>query len=374
MKILLLPQNLSGKRSKSQVQDIYSKPLIDAFGEEMFLFPRSLRDIADAKRLPSKMLVIGNIPSYIIGREALVDGFVHLVVDKYIFQNIAIAAPKSKLLKNLLIKSIYGRCKPSNVVVNNQEMKADFEEAFCEMGLEVNVHVAPHPVTAHNLSIYESAIALRKKINTENSSMYLLSDSGYLYELRGVQHVFERPLKDFVKFLPYNISKDLIVRAMSRGDFVGLFNFRKNGVFFTGSWRKFFSKDYWHPFFLTIKKQKRLSILRLALHDIVEFFIGNNYQTLNARWKPSTKLSTAIALALPLVSEAEASLVEFSGILEYPVYFYDSILSFEKSYTTIVENRLLLNADIEINREASIALINDTYISVFQDFFLDAST
>ncbi len=371
--IAILPQNLNGKRSKSQVQDIYSKPLLAEFGEQTFLFPRSMRDISDAKRASATMLVIGNIPSYVVGNEALVDGFVHLVVDKYIFQNIGIIAPQARRLKILLISSIYGRCRPSDVLVNNREMKDDFEEAFLGMGLDVRVHVVPHPVTAHNLDLYTSTIAMRKQNDDGSPPLHLLSDSGYSLEACGAKQVFGKPLSTFIKSLPYNKFQDKIAQGMSQGAFIGLFNFRRDGVLFKWSARKFFSKDYWHPFYRVIKKQRRISILLIALHDAIYCFKNNNSQTLNARWKPSTKLSTAVALALPLVSEVEASLVDFSDSLKYPVFFYDSISDFERVYSRLSEQHFSVRAHVEMHRAEAIQFINSAYAGVFREVFFSAA-
>jgi len=301
----------------------------------------------------NSLIIVGDIPKNLnSGLRKLFSGFTHVILDKYIFQNHPLGISiTDRNIKNL-IKNLYKDLMPGRVIVNNQLMKQDFETAFSALGLSVDVEVAPIPMSMHILKRFAQLGENEGDINE------MLYDSGFPSRLKnGIRKiVFECPYEcDFEKEL--------------KGHIIALLNYRSLGAGYLLSENRI--KD-----FISDLSSGNFSALRFATKSMLKgFSLGrpvlsisdnNRYSySINARWKPNSKLTAAIGMGLPLITLPEQSIHEFADIYDYPIFEYTSVKELHDCYEEVVESDEVLKERIIGVRKRAMDMTSNNFLNAF---------
>jgi len=238
---------------------------------------------------------------------------IHLIIDKYLVQSKLVDVLASHRNIDRILDALYAKVIPDLIIVNNSLMKMDFEHYFHRKNLDVFVESCPHPLSAYNEKTYLESKRLKTSIN-KRTGCFLIESAA---KLNGklLHRIFGEAIAQRILFIPYFRQKEIAEALSSDGLVLSLLNLRISSIGFKFIFTKKGVK-YLRDYFLWVWP----NFLKVPSKSNNE----RPFQTINSRWKPSTKLGTAIALNLPLTSPAEYSLVEFAKEINFQdLYIYE---------------------------------------------------
>lgn len=313
LRVISLPLNRRPRSDSGFDYDvIYVEPWLEVLSSKFNIY---FHDECDFSERPpgEKVLVIGHLPyNWSAEMKRQLDGFMHIVVDKYLFQ----ASPfpvrfRTSCDAKRLISRLYDGFSPGKVLVNSRVMKEDFDSSFCTLGIPASVEVLYHPVTLLSKEKGELITHFR---NTSISPQILYDSFSPVSRQIKTLSLISRDLS--LLCLDYNQP----IESLKSKNIIALLNIRANFPFS----RRFFNS----------RKTDGYSVFFKALcfditSRLVAFFRGNRgryalssryYDSLNARWKPSTKASAAMAMNIAYVGIDEAANSEFANLFSLKSY------------------------------------------------------
>lgn len=316
----------------TQLEQLYLAPYMKGANIVAFRKARSLIELRNMLLEGfEQFILVGHVPEWLLEHNEPRAKISHFIVDKYLVQSSTyeLKATNSHIVN--LIKRLYGNFRPHSVVVNNQLMRSDFQYAFRKLGIAASVYVAPHPISERNLNIFEQAAKQRQAEPSpaQTTGGKLLSDSGFPVDQQAFKVAGLEIMGQHILSLPYDKSFSEIVSSLASGKVIALFNYRP----FSPQLKR---ADTWQAFKLRtqnedLKQRFKWGVkfkLAALFSSLAKDFRENPlqgqdaaaYMNFNSRWKPCTKLSTALALGIPLVTERECSILEFADVLGFPVF------------------------------------------------------
>lgn len=367
MKDLVLLTNCkrgSDTKKITEIEKIYLKAILGKIElKEIKIADNASSYLNYKKHRRFKFLIIGKIPIWLDKKNEQIERLIHIVVDKYLCQSSYLGIKFDRNKINTLIEILYSNITPNVIIVNNKEMVVDFNKAMKLLNINCKILCMPHPVTNENLDNYNKSL-INKWNNINNK--YLLSDSGFVVKPKC------NILNKIIKSYPYNLFKTEIILGLQSTSFVGLYNFRP------------FSKD------LKLKNEKMYLIknlymvifelyswrIKLELKSIFNYFyyrkkycdnLTMSLEQLNAKWKPSTKLSTSVSYRLPLLTKYEESIFYYSKKFNILVYFYENNSEISSYYKLFVTNNDEIQQRMIKYHDKWLNSINDDCYQVFSE-------
>lgn len=311
---IILPPGLDKKVRENRVEDIYTKPWIHDVSKK--------REI-QINSNPSKFNSLENSTIILIGKlpyfwpeeyKALISGFTHIIIDKYFYQSSRFSLYiYQKKDVSFILRRIYKNFKPGRVIVNSSFMKKDFESGFKKLGWDVEVRLCLHPIT--DLSLEKANYVKPNKKDREN---YILYDADFkisrYFKKRSDLKSLEKYILEHSFLMPNKFLKNFSINALlgTRRQEVIPFHMEKyKKIDLEAIYRNLlFAIPYYLNFF---NKEERLVQINKKILEI------------NSRWKPSSKVSAAMALKIPYLGPFEYSNFELSQKYNYPAFFYDKV-------------------------------------------------
>ena len=368
--LLIVPYEgytLSGKH----VASIYLKPLIEKYGSEAIglIDAPQLMNSLDFSSI-AKPLVIGSIPQYIRKKKDICGNYVHIIVDKYILNAYEPEGPWKRIGIASLLRFIYAGIWPAVVFVNNMKMKSDFEVGFVLNGVNVDVRVLYHPVPAP--VSYEP---IKKYGNMSNCmrpairpGVALLQEGAFTIKYERMDSSLASFIKTNVVDVPWYEGVDQILEKSGFRKIMGIVNYRM----FSSSLHE---RDGVRKNILRRSSQGRRSIFRkilvIKVFDVLFGIKARMYgvqhrklmiNEINSLWKPSTKVSSAIAQGLPLITEYEVSLSELSSLLDFPIFIFNGPNEFIDACNKLLGTDEIVR-NVEANRSEWIKKLSLLYLS-----------
>lgn len=282
---------------ENYAEDIYTQPWIQDLSSSYNIY---FSDHPFYERLLpiSKVIVIGQLPyKWSKQKRRQIDGFIHIIVDKYLYQSSEIPFfIRSLEDSKRLIRCLYKDFNPGSVIVNNSIMMNDFSRSFKSLNKNIKVYYVFHPITALSLS-------KKRKTNIRNPHKYVLYDSTLDIKPFIDKNINNPTLSKSILCIPYNS----LHQPSQDVNIVALLNLRPP----------------------SLRSFKFSNILKLRNLRLVYFFLISTLQApfinllfrnrlldkpslvdLNARWKPSAKVSAAVGMGLTYFGPAEQSSIE----------------------------------------------------------------
>lgn len=353
------------------VASIYLEPLVDKYGSDAFYLARNEEDIRNANLDElSPPLVIGALPDYLKKSDILNGQYIHIVVDKYIFNALEFAGDPKLVHASAILDLIYGKSWPRVIYTNNSAMKKHFENAVGELNKKIDVGVIQHPISHMARSAYE---VLDKCCAGEGENKLLLDSGGGLHFDR-MSDDLAAMCKESVLHVPWHLSPTEKEKRIGSINIVGLINYRPTNSSLTSREKPKKSR-------MKLRTREIRTALKQAYNLyyvlIVSWFRARknafksreslkiDLREINAEWKPSTKVSSAIAQGLPLVTESEASLAELAETVGFPLYLYSDPYSF-KEVCSMLANDESHKKSVLSQRSKWIDMIQNEYVDCIE--------
>lgn len=306
---ILAPAGKKKKPKKDSYFFVYANPIVEYLSSLQLPGPTFSFNCDYIPESGSSIIAIGALPyAWSMSDKRAIDGFTHVIVDKYIYQKL----DRPYYLKSTrqvaqILKKIYADFRPAKVIVNNKVMMKDFQDAFQWLGLDVVVKSAYHPISSFTL---RRAKAYRESHhNTSTSKSYVIHDSGVPLNL-----LFNRTNSylDCILDIPYFNWDDSLISSI---DILAFLCLRKSHPFSLGDsvYRSIAQK-------IVEKISTPLGGLRFE-----DRYYKSSYSDINMRWKPSTKASVCLAFNVPYLGFEEASNHAVLEEHDHPRIYFDSI-------------------------------------------------
>lgn len=261
-----------------------------------------------------------------------IDGFIHIIIDKYLYQSSEWAfSIRNVEDSKRLISYLYKGFSPGAVIVNNSLMMDDFERSFKALNLNVKVNYLFHPVSSLSLSRRRESISSVGKY-------FVLHDSPFKIKYLLKKYVTDHKILKSIIHLPFSSDQAL----PSNINIVALLNIRP----------PFLSK----PKLLDCLKNYNLRLIYyqcfgflqapfIKLFSRKKLLNHPSKIDLNSRWKPSTKMAASVGMNLIYLGIDEQSCVEMAHSYKLNAYFINRPTQISSTINEVLVSKARIQVD-----------------------------